>query len=149
MDAKDFLWGMYQEHVTHARQHEDQRERMTGAVAALSAAALALAASAPPPLLAKSQAGVLLVVLGLYGALFSLKHYERFRRHVTFAGLYRNNLETMLKELPISGVDLKDDGDRCHLARPLFKRLAALRLHWFWVGLPLMIAAGGVLLLFS
>ena len=84
-----------------------------------------------------------------YGTLFSLKHYERFRRHATFAGIYRNHAESLLVAVPQSGKDIKAQGDNRLQQTSLFRVLAGVRLHWLWAGMPAMISLGGLLLLVS
>jgi len=149
MDVTEFYWGMYQEHTAHARQHEEQRERMTGAVAALGAVVVAVATTDNVDMrLPMVIAGWMLVTLGVYGAVFSLKHYERYRQHVTYAAQYRAELERLLPEIPKSGTAFRKSGRERHLRRRLlFRALAAVRLHWLWSGLPLLIALGGALLI--
>lgn len=87
MDADELHWRMYNEHITQARQHEDQRERMTALIVVVAAAAMAFI----------SQDGleyfdlvlsVPLIILGAFGARFSFKHYERNRMHVKIASGY-------------------------------------------------------------
>ena len=78
---KDILLANYKEHADEARQHENQRERMTALIVAVGAGSLGLAMSKVEAF-NQSLLGGALVVLGLYGAIFSLKHYERNRRHV-------------------------------------------------------------------
>jgi hypothetical protein len=148
MDAPEFMWNMYNEHVTHGRQHEDQREKMTAGIAVFAAAVLALYSS-EKSLINASVAGCLLFALGTYGTLFSLKHYERFRRHGTFAAIYRNQLETLLTGIPLKGKEIKVLGDEQHEKTPLFRALTPVRLHWLWAGMPAMISAGGLLLLIA
>ncbi|NQU34129.1 MAG: hypothetical protein HQ521_12925 [Bacteroidetes bacterium] len=92
MDSDELHWRMYNDHVTQARQHEDQRERMTTLIVVVAAAAMAFI----------SQNGLEyydlvlslpLIILGAFGARFSFKHYERNRMHVKIASGYLRSID--------------------------------------------------------
>src|ERR687891_116676 len=96
-DERDILWGMYQEHCTQGRHHEDQRATMTNLIIAVAAAVIGLLSFKE---LSRGvwPLSVFLTLLGFFGALFSLKHYERFRYHMKCAAQYRNTLEKLLPD---------------------------------------------------
>ena len=137
------LLELYKEHAAQARQHETQRERMTGAVVAIGAAVTAFLAQAlKDPSLALVIPAVFLVPLGCFGALFSRKHYERNRHHTAIMSAYLTALQAQ-----IAGSDL-------HGPRKLgraeneaqFGRLAKWRLYLFWDALNASVAVVGVVL---
>lgn len=142
MDERDVLWGMYQEHCTQGRHHEEQRASVTNLIIALSAAMTGLLtfkelSHAMWPLAA------MIVLLGLFGALFSLKHYERFRFHMKCAGEYRNALEQLL---PASNLAAhRQAAKAAHGSK--YRIIAAVHLFLFWLVLNLVITALGSVLL--
>jgi hypothetical protein len=75
-DLQDY----YDEHADHARQHEDQRERVTNIILSIAGVLVGLVTFAEMSLWAL-PAALSLVLLGVYGYFFSGKHYERFRFH--------------------------------------------------------------------
>ncbi len=111
---------IYDEHAKQARQHEDQRERMTNMILAVSGILItfisfnglnhdALVAS------------VGMIILGGYGCIFSLKHYERNRFHTGIMKAFRTELdkEMMLpasgtSRSPKSSTDIRRDGKTAH-----------------------------------
>lgn len=94
MDVSNYLWNMYNEHTSQGRHHEAQRTAVSTVVLALAGAVVAVIAQGhfrrTWPL-----AGFL-ILLGLVGALFSLKQAERTRMHITIAGAFRKRLEQTL-----------------------------------------------------
>jgi hypothetical protein len=128
--TKDLLWGMFQEHLNTARHHEDQREKVTSLFLVLETALLGLLA------LKKGEIGVFhpyyvtLPVIGiaLFGALFSLKHYERYRFHTAVAGQYRRQLERLIPTVHLGLAFL--DTKREHNSTFRFQSRSHLYLHW-------------------
>lgn len=83
---------------------------------------------------------IFLILLGSFGALFSAKHYEKFRFHMMAAAHYRNELEkllpgTELRRLPLEAAADHQNGYR---QPPKFSP------HFFWTGLHIGIAALGM-----
>jgi hypothetical protein len=96
MDVEEFLWRMYNEHTTQGRHHEVQRTAVSTVVLALAGAVVAFVSQTVNSLQAVWPIAVFLIVLGAYGALFSLKQAERTRLHITVADAYRKSLEDHL-----------------------------------------------------
>lgn len=95
MDVSNYLWNMYNEHTSQGRHHETQRTAVSTVVLALAGAVVAVIAQGhfrrTWPL-----AGFL-ILLGIVGALFSLKQAERTRMHITIASAFRKRLEQSLE----------------------------------------------------
>jgi hypothetical protein len=86
------LLELYKENTIHGRQHETQRQLVTGAVVALAAALISAMASlrfhpATFPL------GIFVAVSGVLGRRFSRKFYERFRYHMAMAYEFRAQID--------------------------------------------------------
>lgn len=142
--SRDVLWKMYQEHCTQGRHHETQRSTVISAVIAIAAAligiitfdrAIAAPADLPP--------AFLLVVLGIFGAAFTMKHYERFSLHMERARRYRDALDLLLPGQPL--LRCKKDADLAHEQE--FPHMHKWRLHYWWLALNLAIALVGFFLL--
>ncbi len=144
-DAQDVWWGLYQENLTHARHHEQQRTAVTGFFAAVSAGILGIIgldrciSHADWPLLA------LLFVFGAFGALLTAKQYERYTHHMERARQYRTALE---QSIPGSNLEkLKEAGDA--IAAKEHPRLGKLKLVGFWMLLHLLSSALALVLFVS
>jgi hypothetical protein len=107
-DEQTFLQAMYKEQCDQARQHETLRQQSTtlifalagtmgtvaGAVVQFTATSL-MAAGMSWVLLFYALLGIFVISLASFGRHLSLKHYERNRHHVSYAGLYRKQLEAL------------------------------------------------------
>jgi hypothetical protein len=147
MSLHGVLWKLCEENYTQVRHHETQRSVVVGVILAVAVAAIGLitfdhAIAGPtdiPPAL-------LLIVIGIFGAGFSMKHYERLRLHAERARRYRNALDRLFPGRPIK--ELKIEADLAIAAQ--FPWLNGLQLHYWWLVLNLAIAAlGGALLYLS
>ncbi|OUL33516.1 hypothetical protein BV372_16015 [Nostoc sp. T09] len=137
MDKDQLYWGMYQEHVTQARQHENQRERMTSLVVGITTAALAFAAQN-----GLTWTDLLLTVplipLGIFGAQFCRKHYERNRYHVSVSAAYLKNIDPSIYETRDRTKNIHDQDDK-------YKHIVPKRLNIFWERLHYAVAILGIL----
>jgi hypothetical protein len=107
-DEQTFLQAMYKEQCDQARQHETLRQQSTTLIFALAGTMGTVAGAAVPftatslmaagmhwVLLAYALLGIFVISLASFGRHLSLKHYERNRHHVSYAGLYRKKLEAL------------------------------------------------------
>jgi Ca2+/Na+ antiporter len=143
-DRTDFLWGMYQELTTQGRHHEVQRATVTNFIIIVAGGILAFIANRDVTR-DKWSLAAFLIVIGLFGALFSAKQYERFRFHVVAAGRYRRELE---KAIDSNLITLKEEALLKH-KEDFLSVLIRLRLHYFWIALHLLIASLGITLLIT
>jgi hypothetical protein len=155
------LWHFYDEHAAQARQHEDLRATVTSILAGFAAAVVGFAGidgleSSDVP------AGLVVIVLGLLGALLSLKHYERNRFHTKVMKKVRDqitNLEDGTSTEVKSTTKLREEAMEEHLddfspedkdkkKKHKEQKPWLVRLHLFhlWVALPLAIAAVGLVI---
>jgi len=141
-DETDFLWGMYQEHTTQGRHHETQRASVTNFILIVAGGTLAFIANKG---VNKDQwiLAAFLIVIGLFGALFSAKQYERFRFHMIAAGKYRKALETKLKG-DTGGI--REEARKEHEGN-YSPFLVKMRLYYFWIFFHVLIALLGAILL--
>jgi len=141
-DNSDILWNLYQEHCAWERHHEEQRASGTSLFIAVAAGVLGLVTFDGHLNNNDLSLTVFLIMQGLFGALLAAKHYERFCMHQQRANLYRDALDAFFPEAKINSIRHKAD-EKNNLK---FPRLHKLRLHYFWVGLPLLIALFGIVL---
>jgi hypothetical protein len=160
MNRLDSLWKFYEEHGSHARAHEDQRERMTGLLITIAGVLIAFFGAKEASLAVQLTGAALLVVLGVYGYCFSLKHYERNRFHTKIMGAIRSEIDLALatpEHSTTSLTDLRASGEKKHYdqfpkedlndPRRLAKSmLARSRLNRYWAWVPLFVALVGVCL---
>ena len=83
-----------------------------------------------------------IVFLGLFGAAFSYKCYERFRCHTTRAAEAISRLENANTGLDLASIIPKADSEH----RKKHKILPGVRLYWYWFAMHVfVITIGGVL----
>jgi len=85
---------------------------------------------------------IFLTVLGIFGAAFTLKHYERYPLHIQMASLYRNKIDEIFMEGLV--FTLKKNADKTNDKE--FPRLKYLRLHYWWTALHMIISIIGIVL---
>ena len=141
----DVWMRMYEEQARHERHHEELRTRSTNMVIAISAAILAFSASTYVSESQQYLLGSLLVLINGYGLLMSLKHYERSHLHVTVASKYRDALSAYAKLSGLSINDVRQTAHRTH--KNYFRVTTWLRAYVLWMGLHIVLAAIGVLVL--
>lgn len=142
MTPDDVYWGLYQEHTSQGRHHEEQRSTVTNLIIAIAAGILGLFALDQAPSAIHLLLAVFLFALGAFGALFTAKHYERFNMHMQRARRYRDEVDATVTDRRVAELKRIADGD----ARRDFPVLFGLRLFWFWIGLHLLIALIGLVL---
>jgi hypothetical protein len=85
---------------------------------------------------------IFIVILGVFGALFSVKQYERSRFHMSAAGLHRVKLEQLAK------VNLSEIRGAAEAKQKKdFPTTEAWPLNKFWTGIHALIAVFGAILL--
>ncbi|BBO30446.1 HAD family hydrolase [Lacipirellula parvula] len=94
----------YAEHAEQARQHENQRERMTNLVLGVAGALIGVMTFADLAVWSL-PAALAVTALGAYGLVFARKHYERNRYHVSIMREIRKEMEyacgTMLRPFDV------------------------------------------------
>jgi hypothetical protein len=134
-------WG---EHRAQLRQSESQRAVLTNYVLAVAAALSGLVVQQHFRVmtLPLSVLVVLVVLIGLYGALAAAKYHERANYHLGQARALTRSL-VQPGELPDNEALLDRSRDEHGRQYPWLYRI---RLHWLWTGLHLGVAAYGLVL---
>lgn len=158
----DILFKNYQEQCVQGRHHDTQRAAVVTATLAISGALIGLITGDKSLTPTDLPLTIFLIPLGVFAAVFSLKHYERFRRHMYLAENYQDAMDVLLpthsqltiflktlhketcteddKTLSL----LKDDGE--FRQRKRFPYLIDLRLHCWWVAICLIVSFIGIIL---
>src|SRR4051794_24461307 len=106
----------YNEHAAQARQHENDRERMTSIILSVAGVLVGLITFAKLSVGAL-PAALAIVALGIFGFLFAGKHYERFRFHTSIMAEIRDEIDRLRlapNEAPRPLAELRDAGDARH-----------------------------------
>ncbi len=134
--------GYWNENRAQFRQSESQRAVLTNYVLAIAAAISGLVVQQHFRLLTLPLS-IMVVLIGLYGALAAAKYHERANYHLTQA--------RALTQVLVQSGDIPDNRAVLSQARTKhseeYPRLYRLRLHWLWTGLHLGIAAYGLVLI--
>ena len=140
-DDIDVLLKLYEEDWQQARQAEDQRTAITNITLVIVPVVIGVIAQKDFDIQILPLT-VLLILLGIYGAVTSQKLYERHCYFSDRAGLWRDKLSEIHPNLQIS--QIRNDARTQHSAR--FKRLEKIRLYSLWLILHLFVALIGLVL---
>lgn len=138
---EDAVLAYWNENRAQFRQSESQRAVLTNYVLAIAAAISGLVVQQHFKLLTLPLS-ILVVLIGLYGALAAAKYHERANYHLSQARALTQAL-VKSKDLPDNDPILSQYRTQHYQEYP---RLSRLRLHWLWTGLHLGVAAYGLVL---
>ncbi|WP_431919947.1 hypothetical protein [Micromonospora wenchangensis] len=140
-DEVDVLVQQWLSRWEQIRHSENQRATMTNMILVLAAAGIGLIAQKGLEANLLLASGAVLL-LGAFGALASLKYYERFRLHIQEAGEIRKLIDDRFPGLNL-GL-LADETWTEH--KVAFPRLIKMPLYGLWVALHIGIALTGGLI---
>lgn len=140
-DDSDVLLKMYEDQWVQARQAEDQRATFTNIIIVIVSLVLGFIAQQKNLGQELLPLTILLIILGIYGAITTAKLYERFQFHVGRARAWRKRIDELHQEARL--IELKDAADARHREK---YRLNKLRLYILWTTLHIIIALAGVIL---
>jgi len=140
---KELLVMMYQENVTQCRHHETQRATVTSSIVAIDTIIIALITFDRTLTSSDIPLTLFLILLGIFGATFTLKHYERYRMHLQRSRQYRRKLDELFANNNLE--ELKDKADEIHFAK--HKDKTNFRHHYWWTGLHLAVTIIGITLI--
>ena len=127
MDKIDILWGMYQENLTYCRHHEEQRAAITRIIIMVAAASTSIATFDQKISITDLPLALFIFILGLFGAMFSAKQYERWAHHYERSRKIRIELQKMIENLDIIAINQKADS----INNKNFPRRSRWRLKFF------------------
>jgi hypothetical protein len=131
----------WSEHRSQFRQSESQRAVLTNFVLAIVAAISGLVVQQHFRL-QTLPLSIMVILIGLYGALAAAKYHERANYHL---GQARALTQALVQSGNLPDSDMLLDRFRSDHYKE-YPRLSRIRLHWLWTGLHLGVAAYGVVL---
>ena len=138
-DEVDILIKFCEEEWTQARQSENQRATMTNYIIIIAIAIFGLMVQMDLNTKALPLA-ILLVLIGTYGALVSMKLYERWLLHRRRARYWAKRIDELHPNAQL--LQLKKAAIKDHEAK--YPRLVRLHLNWLWITIHILIALFGV-----
>ena len=139
----DVLISFYKERNTSARNSEAQRTNITNFVITISGALLALIGYIGF-LIYTLPIAIIIVILGIYGAIMSAKLYERFQYHNSVAKSYERQINELCPRVDIKLLIRSARNE--HKKR--FPRLYDMRLNKLWLFLHISIIILGIICIF-
>lgn len=155
MDGTNLIWELIKDNFEQARSHEEYRGKtvsLTMTVGSIFLAALAIDGFATKPISLfghdvrfQTIDGCCLIVVGLFGAVCSQKHYERNRMHIALAQEFLTRLNKSQPDLlPFDTVGAFKDFKKTGKYKARW--IEPVKLNLLWTGFPLIIACVGLLL---
>ncbi|MBN2012691.1 hypothetical protein JW960_25405 [candidate division KSB1 bacterium] len=138
---EELLMMKYKEQKTQARQHETHRATVTNLVILIAGGALSIVGFQTITVI-HFVIGLFILFLGVFGAILSKKHYERFKYHTLWAHEYDKKLLKIFKESEIEDFKkkkLKHEKE--------FGWISKTRANKLWTGIHLLIALLGLLII--
>lgn len=141
-NLKEILVTMYEENVTQCRHHETQRSAVTSSILTIDTIIIGLITFDKAITSSDIPLSIFLFFIGLFGAGFSLKHYERYSLHLQRAREFRNKIDELFADNLILSLKIKADNEH----EKYFPKFRKYRHHFWWIGIHLIVAAIGVTL---
>jgi len=138
-DNTETLLAFYLEDIQYARHHEQLRSQATNIILAAGAVLGATIGFDDSISSADIPTAIFLILIGVFGAAFNFKHYERYNLHYARAREYRSELANTTG---LKVVVMKEVADEKH--RLNFPRSHKWRLVTFWCGMPLCVSMMGI-----
>jgi hypothetical protein len=147
-DAKEILWGLYQDQYTHIRHYDSQRSTVTNLLIVIAAALLTFVTYDKTINRADIPLTGMLCIIGLFGVIFSIKYRERISINFQRLMVYRDKLDELLFDSKLIRV-LDEEADRLHDKK--FPRLHAgylssVKVNRLWLVLHMLISLIGLVL---
>jgi uncharacterized membrane protein YbhN (UPF0104 family) len=138
-DNTDVLLKLCEEEWTQGRQSESQRATVTNFIITISAAILGFLVQKDFTITSLPLA-ILLIALGVYGAVISAKLYERWQFHRRRARYWRKRVDELHPDARIE--QLKVESEAKH--KLAYSKLEKIRLNRLWLALHILIVLIGV-----
>jgi hypothetical protein len=146
--AKDVLLEFLHEHYSQLRHYELQRSTVSNLLVIIAAAILAFVTFDKALTIADLPLTVLLFVIGLFGAAFCLKYYERSARYYDRIKATRDMLDQVVFGGSVLG-DLRNEANAQHDKEfPVFHggKLSWVKVYRLWIIFHVFIALLGLIL---
>lgn len=139
---RETLWKLYQEHLTQFRHYENQRATVTASILAVGIALIGLITF--DKIIGKFDLPMtlLLTFLGVFGAFFSAKQYEKAALNMDRARECRTAIDATFVNAPLERI--RQAAIQKHQTR--FPMVKKLKVHKFWISLYILLALIGFIL---
>ncbi len=142
LNNKDIIIEFYREHGLWSRHQESQRAVVSNFMITISAALIGFVLFDKEVNRIDVPITILVSLIGMFGALFSYKYYERFNFHDSRINAYKCLLNEMLGSIELNDVETKAD----EMNKKRFSVLSKHGLYAFWIAFHSMIFISGILL---
>jgi len=147
-DVKDVLMELMQEHFRQIRHYETQRSTVSNLLVIIAAAILAFVTYDKTLTLFDLPLTILLLVLGLFGAAFCMKYYERSTLNSERFHRYQEKIDEVLFNSNLIHI-LREETDNIHTKEfPKMRngRWSWVKVHRLWIVFHLIISLLGLIL---
>lgn len=146
MDEKQILWNLYQESLKKEEYHHSQRTIVANIIYTIASAIIGLIAFDKSIGRSDMPLMFMLVLLGLYGGVFSLKESQLFFRHKGYSVRYRILVLELLPE-PLPEKIRKKDKEASAVGGGRIPLVDRIQAQYLWASLQFVISLMGICLL--
>lgn len=139
---KEILLNFYKEHSNWSRHQESQRAIVSNLLLSISIVLIGLITFDKKIGMGDLPLTLFLVVVGVFGAVFTYKYYVQFKFHDSRVDLYKQHLNLLLKDIDVYSEEVSSD-DKLSSKYLFFARF---RLYKLWIYLNGIIVASGAFL---
>jgi len=152
-DEKDVLLAFNREHYARLQHYETQRTAASNLLVIIAAAILAFVTFDKALTIADLPLTILLLFIGMFGAAFCVKYYERASRQMQLIRFTRRKIDALVLDSKLLD-NLRDDADaahalefpRFHAEKPSLRHAAWWKIYRLWIAFHLFIALLGLIL---
>lgn len=141
-DEKDVLLGLFKYYFDVGLYHQQQTNTTSNIVLALAAVIVGLVTFDQQLKGTDIYAALVLIILGLFGTLWSAKQLQLFDKYTDEAFNYRDKLDELLPQIDIRALSTAAQTASARKSRILYR----IHVRHLWMVLNLLIAAVGVLI---
>ena len=143
---KDLLWGLYQDLRTHARHAETLRASAVNYMLVFAAALITVITFDHEIDMKDLPLSLILSLIGLITALFSASYAELYFRNRERAEHIRGHLDAVFFKGSLNSIYVPRDNLRTLKYDFQWARQITKSTHWFWILLPVIVLAVGLVL---
>lgn len=142
MDREEFAWRLYESERDFIKHHENQRTNASSILAATAAALMVAFTAGPADPASKLIIAVTLMVIGLFGSIFSGKLYELIQLHANRSYKYLDYVNEAFPEIDVKSVKQSVKAAQ----KKKFRFFASISLNRIWFNFHLLVFAFGLTL---
>ncbi len=143
-DDRDTLLEMFKHYMSEGRYHLDQRANTSNILLILATSVIGFIGIEQRPPEIGTFAGLFLMVLGVFGVIWSIKHHERYDFYLQRARGYRDELNKLLSPLDMNIINANADKITKEKWRLIYRTPNGL----LWLTPHLLVVVIGICLIF-